>query len=88
MWIMRCARPDLAFAVSFVSRFLTRRSFAADGLLSRVLTYLDSTADLRSVSGVRPGDALRPVSFVDADPGGCPLSSRSTTGKCLFLVGG
>ena len=87
MWVMRCTRPDLAFALSLCARFLTKWCAAADSLLDHLVGYVESTKRYALVAWVCEGDTLASVTFTDADHGGCPLSSRSTTGKCAFLVG-
>jgi len=78
-------RPDITFAVSVVSQFLSApRTGHMDAVL-RILRYLKKT----------PGKGLlysdqghaRVAGFSDADWAGCPIDRRSTTGYCVFFGG-
>jgi hypothetical protein len=87
MWLARCTRPDFGYALSLCSRFVTRWCVASDEMLEHMMGYLESTRTFSLVSWIVPGDSLHSITYCDADHGGCPLTSRSTTGKCLFVVG-
>ena len=87
LWIARCCRPDVAFAVGFVARFSAKWSRAADAMLERILAYLWYTADFGLYAWIRPGEVLHVFSSCDSDHAGCPASARSTSGSCTFLVG-
>jgi len=86
LWLARCSRPDLAYAVSLIARFSASWTRAADKLLDKVFAYLAGTVGDSLYMWVAPGEPLHIVSFVDADHGSCPLSSRSTSGLVTFLA--
>ena len=69
MWVMRCTRPDLAFALSLCARFITKWCAAADAILDHILGYVESTKRHALVAWVTEGDALSCTTFSDADHG-------------------
>jgi hypothetical protein len=87
LWVARCSRPDISFAVSFLARFTHRWSVVADRYLERVVAYLATTSDFVLASWVSPGDMLQVSTFADADHAGCPFSARSTSGAATYLTG-
>ena len=78
-------RPDISFAVSVVSQFLSAPMTTHLEAILRILRYLKKA----------PGRGLlysdqrhtRIAGFSDADWAGCPFDRRSTTGYCVFLGG-
>lgn len=84
-------RPDIAFAVSELSRFMSAPCVKHFEALKRLLRYLKGTVtyglrytrastDRKEKSNVLWG-------FVDSDWAGCPDSRRSTSGYVLMLNG-
>ena len=47
LWVARCTRPDISFAVAFIARFSApgRWSIIADRYLERIVAYLAATND-------------------------------------------
>ncbi|CAK8988698.1 unnamed protein product [Durusdinium trenchii] len=85
LWLTRLARPDLAYAVGSLATQVTRWSKNSDKQLFRLVSYLHSTQGLCLVSKVHDSPQSSTLDlFVDADLGGCPFTSKSTSG--LFLV--
>ena len=89
LWVARCTRPDVSFAVAFLARFAApgRWSVVADRYLERIIAYLACTRDYVLVQWLSPGDVLSVVTYTDADHAGCPFTARSTSGTCSYLIG-
>lgn len=86
LWLARCTRPDLSFAVCFLAKYASKWCLAADRYLERICAYVDCTTDMALQSVIHRGDTLRVVALADADHAGCPTTSRSTSGSCTYLV--
>lgn len=83
MYLMLGTRPDIAFAVSCVSRYASNPDASHFSAVQRIFRYLKGT---RTLSLCYKGD-LRPLSgYTDADWGGDPDTRRSTSGY-VFDVG-
>jgi hypothetical protein len=83
MYLMLGTRPDIAYAVSCLSRFMANPTDAHANALKRVFRYLNGTRDLELVYRGR----LHPLQgYTDADWGGDTATRRSTSGY-LFNVG-
>ena len=83
MYLMLGTRPDIAFAVSCLSRFMANPTAAHIQAVKRVFRYLNGTVDLDLVyqGGLEPLKG-----YTDADWGGDLETRRSTSGY-LFNVG-
>jgi hypothetical protein len=77
-------RPDIAFTVCFVSRFMEKPTMEHLAAVKRILRYLAGTLDYR-LQFTRDPDSARFVGYCDSDLGGDIDTSKSTTGV-LFLV--
>jgi hypothetical protein len=82
----RMARPDIQYAIIFLSRFCSKWSVLADRMLHQLISYTKATLDHELVGTVKLNQSLGLTAFSDADLGGCPLSSRSTSGGVLFIT--
>ena len=77
------SRPDITYAVHVLSRFMHQPRKAHMEVALRVVRYLKNA----------PGQGLffssnndfRMRAYCDLDWAGCPLTTRSTTGYCVFL---
>ena len=89
LWVARCARPDISFAVAYIARFSApgRWSIVADRYLERIVAYLRATKDFVLTQWLIPGDELEILTYADADHAGCPFTGRSTSGACTYIVG-
>lgn len=90
LYISRCTRPDIAYAVSYLSRFLTCYGEEHWKAAKQILRYLQGTKEKgilysRSKNEINAADAL--VGFVDADYASDKNSRKSTTG-CMFQFNG
>ena len=78
-----CSRPDIAFAVISLTRFMSAPSESHWEAAKRVLRYLRGTQD----KGLIYGEINNFLGYCDADWAGDTVSRRSTTGYC-FIVNG
>ncbi len=83
MYLMLGTRPDIAFAVSCLARYMSNPTPAHEKALKRVFRYLrgSSTFVLAYKGELQPL-----VGYTDADWGGDPQTRRSTSGY-LFNIG-
>ena len=87
MYLMLGSRPDLAYAVGFLSRSLENPTTEDLARLKRVFRYIASTINLgimyrqNAVKGVFK-------SYSDADFGGCTKTGQSTSGVVVIYAGG
>ena len=84
MYLAIGTRPDIAFAVNYLSQFntcYTREHWIAG---KRILRYLKGTLD-SGITFSKTGKQLE--GFADADWGSCPEDRRSYTGYAFLLAG-
>ncbi|GJY28610.1 retrovirus-related pol polyprotein from transposon TNT 1-94 [Tanacetum coccineum] len=87
MYLMVCTRPDIAYAVSIVSRYLANPGKNQWETVKWILKYLKGTADVGLVYGRDQGKHVDVDGFVDADYAKDPDKGRSITGY-VFMVHG
>ncbi|KAA8494877.1 Retrovirus-related Pol polyprotein from transposon TNT 1-94 [Porphyridium purpureum] len=90
MWLARTVKPEIAYSVAYVSRFVDKWSKAASAILDRIVRYVHGSQDsvLEYGSAGRLGDQVRIVAFSDSDHAGCPATRRSTSGGCVYFSNG
>jgi hypothetical protein len=87
MYLTTCTRPDIAYAVGVLCRFMSCPGMVHWEAAQRVLRYLKGTTDLRlTYGGTHVSTEIS--AYTDADWGGDEDSSRSTTGSLVILAGG
>ena len=89
LYAARMARYDLLRAIQGLASKLTRWDPDCDAALERLVSYVNSSLDLRLSGWV--GDSLASVQlrlFADADFAGDKVTMRSTSGVFFALVGG
>ena len=84
MYAMICTRPDIAQAVSIVSRYMANLGKEYWQVVKWILRYLRGTVDVRLEFGRNEGEL---VGFVDSDFAGDGDKGRSPT-RYLFSIGG
>ena len=86
MYLAVVTRPDIAYAVSIVSRFMTGYDRSHWTAAKRVLRYLKGTADL----GIKfeKTKQMELNAYSDSDYARCEETRRSQTGLVLLLNGG
>ncbi|KAG5890919.1 hypothetical protein JTB14_024916 [Gonioctena quinquepunctata] len=85
MYLMTGTRPDIAYAVSVVSRKLENPS-NSDCSKVRIFRYLKGSTDLGII--YKPGAKEELKTFSDADHGGDDTTGRSTTGVLSMYADG
>jgi hypothetical protein len=87
MYAMICTRPDLAHAVSVVSKYMVNTGKQHWDAVKWIFKYLKDTTDY-GITFVRQKSDLSVVRYVDADYAGDLDDRRSTTGYVFTLIGG
>ena len=83
MYAMLGTRPDLAFAVSVVSRYAHNPTQKHWGAVKRIFSYLKGTVHLQLTF---EGSLSDLIGYTDSDWAGCTATRRSTSGY-VFNVG-
>jgi len=86
MYAQVCTRPDLAFIIEVLGRYLSNPGMQHWKAVKRVMRYLKRTRDF--VLTYQKSDNLEIVGYSDSDFAGCPDSRRSTPGYIFLLAGG
>ena len=85
LYLSVCTRPDIAYAVGALSRYMSAPTTDHWRAAMGILRYLADTRDLGIVFGK---GGLIPEGYVDADYAGELDTRRSTTGYVFILAGG
>ena len=86
MYVAQGTRPDIAFAVSFLSRFLHCPTKNLWGCAKRLLQYLNAT---RNYGIYYDSNASGTYNyFVDSDYASCPQTRKSTSGMIIVANNG
>jgi hypothetical protein len=80
------SRPDIAFAMGYVSRFMEKPTIEHLSAVKHLLRYIAGTKNYGCVLH-RGGEKLELVGYSDADMAGDLDDRKSTTG-CLFFLNG
>ena len=90
LYLTRGTRPDIAYAVSFLGRFVTNWLRKHDRMMLHLFEYVHHTASLGLVFTTHPDEWTTGwlEMYCDADLAGCPLTRRSTMGFVLVFVRG
>ena len=86
MYLAAVTRPDLAYTVATLSKFLDSSTGEHWNASKRVLRYVAGTTDLKIIYGRERSNEL--VAYSDADWANCVNTRRSTSGVVLLLNGG
>ncbi|WIA41017.1 hypothetical protein OEZ86_004655 [Tetradesmus obliquus] len=84
MYIMVCTRPDIAYAVGALARYMSKPRMPHWQAARGLVRYLAGTADYGITYGTSKGEL---VGYCDADYAGDVDTRRSTTGY-VFMKGG
>ncbi|KAJ9506960.1 hypothetical protein QJQ45_016556, partial [Haematococcus lacustris] len=85
LWLSTCTRPDIAFAVGQLTRYMQAPTREHEQAAQGVLRYLRGTA--RQGLVFRGSCSGELVGFCDSDYASCKQSRRSTTGYVFILSG-
>ena len=83
MYAQVCTRPDIAFVVNVLGRYLSNPGLPHWQAAKRVMRYLQGTKDYMLT--YRRSDRLELTGYSDSDYGGCPDDFKSTSG-CIFML--
>jgi hypothetical protein len=78
-------RPDIAYAVGYVSRFMERPTEEHWGAVKHILRYVAGTLDYGCHYGRGAGARADLTGYSDSDMGGDVDTRKSTTGVLFFL---
>ena len=84
MYAMVATRPDIAYAVGVVSRYISNPGKKHWDAVKSILRYLSGTVDWQLCYG---RGELSIVGYVDSDYAGCVDNRRSTTGWIYTFAG-
>lgn len=84
MYLAIGTRPDIAFAVSLVSRFKDSPADIHFTAVKRILKYLRGTVDHGIFFDSKPNN-FKFFAYSDADYAGDIVERKSTTGTCFLL---
>ncbi|KZV56298.1 hypothetical protein F511_00295 [Dorcoceras hygrometricum] len=88
MYCMMCTRPDLAYALSVTSRFMSNPGREHWCALKGVLRYLKGAKDLGICYGLSRNKTNVVEGFVDSDYAGCLDTRKSLSGYIFTCFGG
>ena len=86
MYAQVCTRPDVAYIVGMLGRYLSNPGLDHWKAAKRVMQYLQRTKDYMLT--YRKSDQLEIIGYSDSDFAGCQDSRRSTSGYIYLLAGG
>ncbi|RVW92102.1 Retrovirus-related Pol polyprotein from transposon TNT 1-94 [Vitis vinifera] len=86
MYAQVCTRPDIAFIVNVLGRYLSNPGHDHWVAAKKVMRYLQRTKDFMLV--YRKVDNLEVVGYSDSDFGGCSDDRKSTSRYIFMLAGG
>ncbi|GKE71337.1 hypothetical protein Tco_1529409 [Tanacetum coccineum] len=87
MYLMVCTRPDIAYAVNVVSRYLANPGKNHREAVKWILKYLWGAANVGLVYGIDRGNHVDVTGFVDSDYAKDPDKGRSITGYAILVQG-
>ncbi len=85
LWLSRCTRPDLAYAVGTLGQFAANPSPAHHAAIKRIFRYLRGTRD--ATLCLEPKDERPLEIWTDADYANCEDTRRSVTGVAVYCYG-
>jgi hypothetical protein len=85
LYLVGCTRPDSAFVVRVLSRFMSQPRLEHWQVAQQVLRYISGTVDLGILYR---GTEQRVVGYCDADYAGDPDKRKSTSGYRFMMAGG
>ena len=88
MFSMICTRPDLAYAISLVSRFMSDPGKEHWSAVKWVLRYLRGTVNHGLIYGKNVSNSVQVQGYVDSDYAGSIDTRKSITGYIFIVCGG
>ena len=88
MYAQIATQPDLSYAISTLSKFVSNPGRPHWIALMRVLRYIKGTLDFKITYGGKGYTNLAPIGYVDADYAGDVDTRRSCSGHVFLQAGG
>jgi len=83
LWLARCTRPDILFAVIVLTQFQAAPKMEHYGMVKHIVRYLHGTAELTLKLNAQPDEDFR--CYVDASYADTLLQCRSASGMvCMY----
>ena len=86
MYAQVCTRPNIAYIVGMLGRYLSNPGLDHWKEAKRVIRYLQRTKDF--MIAYRKSDQLKIIGYSDSNFVGCQYSRRSTSGYIYMLARG
>nr|GEW47634.1 retrotransposon protein, putative, Ty1-copia subclass [Tanacetum cinerariifolium] len=86
MYLMVCTRPDIAYDVSIVSRYLANPGKSHWEAVKWILKYLRGTANVGLIYGTNHDNHMDVTCFVNSDYAKDPDKGRSITGYAKYVT--
>ncbi|PKU76846.1 Retrovirus-related Pol polyprotein from transposon TNT 1-94 [Dendrobium catenatum] len=86
MYAQVCTRPDIAYIVGMLGRYLSKPGMDHWKTMKRVMMYIKRTRQF--ILTYQRSDHLEIMGYSDSDFAGCLDSRRSTLGYIFMLAGG
>ena len=87
LYLSTHTRPDIAYSVGYLSRFMVAPKDTHFTAAKRILRYVKKTINYKLVYG-GVGISTAPIGYVDADWAGDAIDRKSTSGYVFLLYGG
>lgn len=87
LFAARVTRPEIEFAVNYLSQFCNEPTVSDWNAVGYVFRYLQGTRDLGIVYANRGSGSVL-TGYTDSDLAGCPITRRSRSGFVFILNGG
>lgn len=84
LYLMTGTRPDICFAVTKLSQFLSKPTFEHLSLSKSVLKYLKGTVN-HGLKFVKSAEPLKLIGYCDSDWGSSTVDRKSVSGYCYKL---
>ncbi|KAM6546251.1 hypothetical protein CsatB_026987 [Cannabis sativa] len=88
MYVMVCTRPDLAYAMSIVSRFVANPGQLHWEAVKWVMRYVKGSLNMGLIYKTTEKGGCEVEGFIDSDYAGCIDTKRSLTGYIFTALGG
>jgi hypothetical protein len=86
LWLSRCSRPDITFAVTYLATFSHFHDNSHWGALKRILRYLKQTISYKLVFSIKDESSVLET-FSDSDWASDKTDRKSFGGHTVFLYG-
>nr|KYP69092.1 Retrovirus-related Pol polyprotein from transposon TNT 1-94 [Cajanus cajan] len=86
MYVQVCTRPNIAFVVNALGRYLSDPGLGHWKVIKKVFRYLQGTKD--HILTYKKSDQFQVIGYSDSDFAGCPNNRKSTFDFVFMIAGG